>query len=198
MVILCIMTSHNPASKPNSSPIDDTPSDEHALITHAFHKNEKVVRNLVVSIVGDRETADDIVQSTFVKIWNYSYSQPIRHPKALLFKTAKNLAIDELRRRSRRVEQITFSGDPVESAPVRELPSLDKSPEELVLLKQETSAILDAIEKLPSRNRWAFKQHRFHGLTYKQISKKMDVSQSCVEKYIIEALRQLRLCHKSL
>lgn len=163
----------------------------------AFDENKKVLHKIVANIVGDNETAADIVQTAFVKVWNYSKTQLVVHPRGLFFKTVKNLATDELRRRSRHRDQNVFADDPDEMKPLHELPSNDKSPEEIILLKQEASFILEAIEKLPLKNRRAFKHHRFHGLTYLEISRKMDVSQSSVEKYIIEALRQLRHFQKA-
>ena len=166
-------------------------------IMRAFDDNAKVLHRTVAGMIGDTETAHDIVQAAFVKVWNYGKTQPINHPKALFFKAARNLARDELRRRSRLRDQNIFVDDPEETPAFNDLPSQEKTPEEMVLLRQEANDILQAIERLPLKNRRALKQHRFQGLTYLEISKKMDVSQSSVEKYIIEALKQLRLCQKT-
>ena len=166
-------------------------------IMRAFDDNAKILHRTVVGMIGDTETAHDIVQAAFVKVWNYGKTRRINHPKALFFKSVRNLARDELRRRSRHRDQSIFVDDPDELPVFDDLPSQEKTPEEMVLLRQEAEDILQAIENLPLKNRRALKQHRFQGLTYLEISKKMEVSQSSVEKYIIEALKQLRLYQKS-
>ena len=163
----------------------------------AFDDNAAILHKTITGIIGDSDAAHDIVQAAFVKVWNYGKTQPINHPKALFFKAARNLATDELRRRSRHRDHSIYVDDPQETSIFHDLPSQEKTPEEAMLLKQEATFILQAIEKLPLKNRRALKQHRFQGLTYLEISRKMDVSQSSVEKYIIEALKQLKLSQKA-
>lgn len=49
----------------------------------------------------DRETAKDLLQSIFMKTWEYlSHGREINNMKAFLFRTATNLVIDEYRRRA--------------------------------------------------------------------------------------------------
>lgn len=52
---------------------------------------------VILRIVNDRSTAEDILQEFFVKLYQSPPSPTIRNPRAYLFQTARNLAIDSIR-----------------------------------------------------------------------------------------------------
>lgn len=162
------------------------------VIKTAYCDNHSILLKWLTRILGDRDAAHDIAQAAFVNVWSYCDQNPIDSPKAFIFRTAANLAFNELRRRNRFLERSVFPHDPVDVGPMREQKSEDASPEKTIELKQQTERILEAIDLLPYKPRTAFKLHRFKGLNYREIAEKMRVSESSVEKYMIEALRQLR------
>ena len=53
--------------------------------------------------LGNRETARDVVQDTFLRTWEYYRSgHKVENLKTFLYRVANNLVIDELRRRKRK------------------------------------------------------------------------------------------------
>jgi len=59
--------------------------------------------------------------------------------------------------------------------------------------RQDAEVSLRAIEALPEKIRRAFVLSRFEEKTYSEIATVLSVSVSSVEKYIIEALKSLRM-----
>jgi RNA polymerase sigma-70 factor (ECF subfamily) len=64
--------------------------------------------------------------------------------------------------------------------------------DERLIQRQNLAAAAATIRALPPRCRDAFLLNRFESLTYRQIAARLGVSVSMVEKYVAEALRQLK------
>ncbi len=108
----------------------------------------------------------------------------LENPRAFLFQIATNLGIDRVRRsqlaRRAGIEEI-------------EEESLSPAAEETVSQRQSLELIEQALNALPDKCRQAFVLHRFDGLSYAEIAVRLGVSQSMVEKYIIQALKAFRV-----
>ena len=126
--------------------------------------------------------ADDVAQDACVRALDLPAPSTVRDPIRYLFRIARNLVIDRRRKRAR---EALLS----ESLAVIEYGSSDPAdPERILAGKQDLSRVLEAIDSLPPRCREAFTLHRFAGLSYAAIARKMGVSTSMVEKHIAEAM----------
>ena len=70
---------------------------------------------VILRIVNDRSTAEDILQETFIKLYQSPPSPTVRNPRAYLFQMARNLAID-----STRVQHPSVPLEDLEFRPARE------------------------------------------------------------------------------
>lgn len=166
---------------------------ESADIERAVRKHDRVLVRWLAQKFGDLETARDIAQSTYLRVWRYAQIQPIDNLQALIFKTAANLAANEFRARKR---MKTLSQEQAKESTGRAIEWIacpGPSPEATTLAREEVAATLQAIEALPQRARRAFILSRFEEKTYREIAALLDVSESSIEKYIIAALKALRL-----
>lgn len=134
--------------------------------------------------VACEETARDIVQETFFKIWktrkNINFNTSFRN---FLITSVRNNCIDHLRKQDvaeKYMEKQAFS------------PNIPSSPEEVYTLKELEWMLTAALEKLPPNIREAFEMHRFKGMTYSEIAVHMSVSPKTIESYISKALNVLR------
>ncbi|NNU15961.1 sigma-70 family RNA polymerase sigma factor [Parvularcula sp. ZS-1/3] len=147
----------------------------------------------LTSKFGDREMAEDLAQDTYLRVWRYAESNDIENVKALLFRTAANLAANEFRSRSRRRKAgLTEQSKDDETDLVASVPSDSPSPESQLLTRTETLSALEAIRGLPEKQRRAFIMSRFEEKSYAEIAGVLGVSVSSIEKYIIAALAHLR------
>ncbi len=173
------------------------PSDvaRHRLVDSAIRKHDRMLVRWLAKKFGDMETARDIAQSTYLRIWRYAEHNEIDNPQALIFKTAANLASNEFRARQRMrfIEQMTpHTDDDRDNNWIEDMASDAPTPEQIAVAKQDLKTSITAIGNLPDRVRHAFILSRFERKNYREIASDMKVSESSVEKYIIAALKHLR------
>lgn len=138
------------------------------------------------NIVGDKETARDIVQETFFKIWKNRKKIELESSfRNFLITSVRNQCTDILRKR---MVSDRFAS---QSSSSQELP--DQSPEEIYTINELEQLIGQAIQKLPPNIREAFEMNRFKGMTYNEIAQQMSLSPKTIEAYISKALNILRV-----
>ena len=134
----------------------------------------------------DADAAHDIVQETFLRIWNHRTSlKPSLSFQALLHRISTNLIRDHFRHADMR--QRTLPDVPLPLPPSGADPA---STARHALLSQDLRrAMRDA---LPDRCRAVFELSRLEGLTTAEVAKRLQISPRTVENQLTKALRILR------
>ncbi len=135
--------------------------------------------------VGGLIDPDDIVQETFLKLQTMQPGKEIRNQKSYVFRMADNLALDLIRNQGVRMRH--FSSDEI-SDRASEAPS----PEQVTDYRERLAILKKAIADLPPRQKEAFLLHKFDGLTHTEISERLGISRSAVEKLIMKSLLKCR------
>jgi RNA polymerase sigma factor (sigma-70 family) len=157
----------------------DSPEPKAADIAAAFTEAVPRIRRMGVRFALDGE---EVAQDACVRVLNAkSRPREINDPVGYLLRVARNLFIDMSRVRSRE------AAVRVRTLP-SEFPREEVDPERLLVGKERLGVALAAIENLPPRCREAFRLHRFEGLSYTMIARRMGVSPSMIEKHIAEAM----------
>lgn len=131
--------------------------------------------------------SEDLTQEVFVRLAQRQQRGRIERIEGYLFETASNVLIDRTRRRATRCADRHDLYDEATHA------IEDFSPERVLMAREEIEIFKSALQEMPDRVRTAFVLHRFEDLTYSEIAKKLGVTVSSVEKYIIRALREITL-----
>jgi RNA polymerase sigma-70 factor (ECF subfamily) len=126
--------------------------------------------------------AEDIAQDACVRALGLTQREAVRDPVHYLMRIARNLFVDRQRSRKRESALFRSLGD------VEPKAGNAVDPERILAGKQDLRHVLAAIETLPPRCREAFTLHRFHGLSYAAIARRMGVSTGTVEKHIAQAM----------
>lgn len=138
----------------------------------------------ITSILKDGEAASDLAQDLFLKLWESRATLCIGGDvDTYLFVMAKNKAIDFLRRKN--LEENLLVGS------INSLYEDSVSPESAYCAKDSLEHIERIIEEMPVQRKTIFRMSRFHGLSYKEIAKELDVAVKTVESHIYCALRQI-------
>ena len=159
---------------------------EYALVETLFLDYWPKLISWLYPVVRCRDTAAELTQEAYLRLLAFSGQQAIRHPRAFLYQTAKNLALDHLRKDKVQAVHVT---DLDEAAQV---PSDQPSAERALLDRERVDQFLAAMETMPPRSREVFVLHRVHELSYRQIAKRLNISESAVEKNIMRALTHCR------
>ncbi len=144
------------------------------------------LKKFVRRLVGNHTTAEDLVQDAFVNLLRGAQASEIDNSRSYLTRTARNLAIDHLRRER---HQWQYSGElNADAWPVCDQPL----PDAVLQGRQELAALRRVIDHLPTKCRVVFLLSREHGLAMKQIAERLGISESTVEKHLTRAMVDCR------
>ena len=135
-------------------------------------------------LVGDRESAEEIVQDTLVKVWrNADRFDPRRGSvETWVFTIARNCATDRLRRRAVRPR----SGTALEDAPAQPGPAeVDRVLESWILG--------EALQALSPEHREAIVEVHYRGRTVRETAELLGLPEGTVKSRVYYGLRNLRL-----
>jgi RNA polymerase sigma-70 factor (ECF subfamily) len=121
-------------------------------------------------ILGAEQDAEEAVQETFVRVWRSAarYDSSRAGVASWILSITKNLCIDEIRRRRRRVPEMpTFDG----ALEVASQERTDIAAEREIIGEQ----VRGALASLTSEQRSAIELVYFHGLTSQEVGRILDV-----------------------
>ena len=153
--------------------------------------------NFLSRAVNDRHAAADLAQESYVRVLALQQSgQHVAEPRALLYRTARNLVIDQHRRSAVRGQMHDTDLDDdggVDIVDSLAAPAASE-PETAAMSAQAVEAMLAVIAQLPLRCREAFILHKFDGLAQAEVARRMGISVTMVERHIKLAMQACRRC----
>jgi RNA polymerase sigma-70 factor, ECF subfamily len=136
-------------------------------------------------MVGDQDQAADIAQEAFVRLWQRRGEwEPAGSVRVWLFRTARNLAASDGRRKVVRMRWAEGGGR--EDAPRPDTPMQELERAEL------RAAIEGAVRSLPARRSEVFTLFHIENLSYREIAAIMEIRPQTVANYLQAALADLR------
>jgi len=134
----------------------------------------------VTNIVPPGEV-EDIVQETYVRACRASQASELRSPRSYMLRTAKNLALDHVKRAEYRLADSIADED--ESEGHQELP-MAKDTLDQVCSDEEFATFCAAVRGLPVQCRRAFVLRKVYGYSQREIAQEMQISEKTVEGHI--------------
>jgi RNA polymerase sigma factor (sigma-70 family) len=182
----------NPLSPPGtlaspSGPADDLNAQEEgrAHIDHLFREHNDALVRFLSARLGSYQDAREVAQEAYVRLLNLDRPGAANFLKALLYKTAANLAIDRLRH-----QRLVTSHQRASSRS----PDLFASPADAYPAALDDIRILSqALSELPPSCRSAFLMSRVESLDSSEIATRLGITDRAVRKYIARALVFLQL-----
>lgn len=155
-------------------------------LTGVFVSLRPNLERAVRGIVPPREV-EDIVQETYVRACQAEHRQEIKAPRSFLYKTARNLALDYVKRAETR---LTVSEEDPRIAAQAEYHRLDDETFDQVTADEEFSNFCDAVRHLPIQCRRVFVLKKVYGYSQREIARELKLSESTVEKHIANGMKR--------
>ncbi|SHH85507.1 RNA polymerase sigma-70 factor, ECF subfamily [Chryseolinea serpens] len=141
--------------------------------------------NYAYTFVQDRDEAEEIVQSTFLNVWEKRDNLSIHTGvKPYLYAMVRNASLNVLKHEKIKQQHVTM-----------ELAVAERSVESVtrtVMASELETKIYKAMDKLPEQCRLVFKLSRFEELKYSEIAEQLDISIKTVENQMGKALKIMR------
>jgi len=160
----------------------DTERDDKYQLNQLFEQYHAALVLYSISIVKDKDDAEDIVQHAFISLWRKIRSLDVHSSgRAYLYKSVYHGSLDLLKHRKVRKRHEEEVKNNKQGVPAHSIGG-DQLQEE----------IESAVNELPDQCRKIFKMSRYEQLRYREIAIKLNISEKTVENQMGRAFKLLK------
>lgn len=161
--------------------------DPHAM-SDLYDRYGRLAYSLIFRVVRDAGAAEDLVQETFLRVWNrvQSFDQERGALGPWILTVARNRAIDYLRSVDGRMSAGALELDRTEN------PALFSNLEDSALVLDRSRRLKSAFEKLNSNQRTVIELAYFEGLSQTEMAERMQQPLGTIKTWVRTALKALR------
>lgn len=151
-----------------------------------YDRYGNLVYTLALKILNNSQDAEDVTQEVFLTLWRNNTYNPTRGSlSSYLTILTRSRSLDKLRSRGTRLKFIKrWSQYFHYQAP--------QSPIELVVLKDRSEQVQQALARLPENQRQILEMAYYEGLSQSEIGKKLDIPLGTVKTWGRQGLLKLR------
>jgi RNA polymerase sigma-70 factor (ECF subfamily) len=152
---------------------------DRAVFRIVYERNSRTLYNLALRLTGSQSEAEDIVQETFVKVYQkidmYAGKSAL---SSWIYRICMNIGLEHLRKKKGTFEDLNDSN----------CGSVEPDHRKLLLQRK-----LDkAIPRLPEGCRTVFIMHDIEGLNHKEIANRLDLAEGTSKSQLFKARAMLR------
>lgn len=158
-----------------------------------LRRNYRNVLNFTYRFMGRRDIAEDLTHEVFLRVYqNTAGYEPRSRFRTWLYTIAKNLCLNELRRKSHRMQSLDEPGLQEGEQLPKAIPDPSLPPEDHLIRKERIAAVRAAIDELPENQRLAVILRRYDDFSYEQIAATMNTSEKAVKSLLNRAKEHLQ------
>jgi len=170
--------------RPHPDPLPQAGEGKEQLVERLFREHNEALIRFLLARLHSYQDAREVAQEAYVRLLSLDRPGAASYLRALLFKTAANLATDRQRRSEVR-------GRPTDLPLFQEMAEA-RTPEREIAGEQAVRRLERLIAAMPAKCRRAFVLHQFDGRDFGSIAKEMHISERMVRKYVVRALLHCR------
>jgi len=161
--------------------------DESAL-ADLYDQTSAVIYSTAFRMLGSAHDAEEVVQETFVQIWERAglFAPALGSALGWALRITRNKCIDRIRARRRRARMFEDVGEETKAAVAGELEAMTG------LSAEELGNVCSAVRGLPADQRQAIELAFFGGLTHQEIAEQLEEPLGTVKARIRRGMLKLR------
>lgn len=144
-----------------------------------YNSHVKSLRNYLIYKYKNEEQAEDILQETFIKLWQNCNKVSFNNAKSYIYTLATNSSLNVI---SHNKVVLEYAKKNINEDRTNE------SPEHILEQEEFKAKLVRAIDSINETQRIAFLMHRIDGKKYAEIAEELGISIKAVEKRIHLAL----------
>ena len=169
--------------------LGDVGRGDRAAFRRVYEATSAKLLGVTLRILGDRQLAEDVLQDTYVTVWNRAavFDASRASPITWLVTIARNRSIDRLRSgaRHRASAPVEAADEVADGAPLAP---------ELIERSQDAARLHACLEELEARTRRAIRAAFFDGETYETLAVREGTPLGTMKSWIRRGLIRLRGC----
>lgn len=151
----------------------------------------------VLHILTKREIAEEVLQDSFVSIWNNAsgYQSTLAAPMTWMTAIVRNKAFDVLRRSEQTIE--LDAGDLNDSGVLEAIEALESTqptPVDALQHSEEAAALAKCFSRLELVHQQAIALAFYHDLSHREVAERLKLPTGTVKTWIRRGLEKLKLC----
>ena len=186
----CVIRPTPAVSNPTSDPAPDQTQLPALSLSKWFaeqvHPHDSSLKAYLRGTFPSVRDIDDVVQESYFRIWKARAAQPIQSARAFLFKVARHVALDLVRRnQSSRVDAVGDLGG---------LPVIEEGPDaaEAYSFQEKVDVLAEAIAALPEGRREIVVLCKLRRLPQKEVAARLGLSERTVENQLFRGIKRCR------
>lgn len=161
---------------------------DRAAFERLYHETRSKLFAVSLRIVRDRSLAEEVLQDSFVNIWNHAadYAQAKSAPSTWMTAIVRNRSLDVLRRPREQPdidEALTLALVDESASPARDVERL-----------REAHSLRECLEELEAEQRQSIALAFYHGLSHSELASHLRRPLGTVKTHIRRGLLKLRDC----
>lgn len=164
---------------------------DRGAFSQLYEQSSALLFSLAFRILGDRESAADLLQDVYLEIWRkrMRYDADRGSPMAWMVTMTRSRAIDRLRSRTAKGHGVT---DPIENSPAAQLADGNPGPLETSAGNETRSLVGRALAELPEAQRKAIELAFYRGLSHSEIATQLNEPLGTIKTRIKLGMDKLR------
>ena len=164
------------------------------LYGEMVRRHQRKATRIALYYLRESADADEAVQDAFVKA--YTHLQDFEYGRSFevwFTRILVNSCLDRVKARSRRARWMVAADDLGDSSPLdRVAVPRESTPEALALRRERGERLMDAIERLPERQRTVILLSQIEGASTREVSEMTGLRETTIRVHLFRALRRLR------
>lgn len=154
--------------------------------TECYTRHRGWVKKYILSLVSDREEAEDLTQDVFENIWRCREGVRKETLHNLVYAVMRNTVVDYLRRRY-------MMKDRVETEWLHARPVSCNTVEDVCGYKELRRTHKKMVKRLPKKRRMVYRLYFYQGMSYASIAQRLSMNERTVGGHLLKAFRTVRL-----